>query len=151
MVVPITGQDSGLIKEGDLLIRVDDFDVRGKQLKDVAKFTLGIEGSKANLMLMRGQSFAMSIFLLFTLQISKTRRSSSPRTRPSCSRYCKPAAPAHVTTSAGLQSQPHLHQYTTGRFTVAILMGDNGPELVWDQHLSPCPSDPAWPLQDHPP
>ena len=49
------GPCSGLVKEGDILTRVGDVDVSGMQLKDIPAFTLGVEGSKISLMLMRGR------------------------------------------------------------------------------------------------
>ena len=49
------GPCSGLVKEGDILTHVGDADVSGMQLKDITKFTQGVEGSKTNLIFMRGQ------------------------------------------------------------------------------------------------
>ncbi len=49
------GPCSRLVEEGDILTRVGDVEVKGMQLKDIAKFTLGVEGSKTKLILLRGK------------------------------------------------------------------------------------------------
>ena len=50
------GPCSEFVREGDFLAGVGDVDVSGMQLKDITKFTIGVEGSETDLKLIRGET-----------------------------------------------------------------------------------------------